>query len=69
MYTIFPAVQRQQRKTDVMMYFGLTACSAVYYHAGSSLLGAFFSLVFLFALESSFHNCLQCFKFCLNSAA
>jgi hypothetical protein len=31
MYTIFSAVQRQQRKSDVMAYFGLTACSAVYY--------------------------------------
>jgi hypothetical protein len=31
MYTIFSAVQRQQRKSDVMTYFGLTACSAVYY--------------------------------------
>jgi hypothetical protein len=37
MYTIFSAVHRQQRKSDVMAYFGLTACSAVYYHAGSSL--------------------------------
>jgi hypothetical protein len=37
MYTIFSAVQRQQRKSDVMTYFGVTACSAVYYHAGSSL--------------------------------
>jgi hypothetical protein len=37
MYTIFSAVQRQHRKSDVMTYFGLTACSAVYYHAGSSL--------------------------------
>jgi hypothetical protein len=31
MYTIFSAVQRQQRKSYVMTYFGLTACSAVYY--------------------------------------
>jgi hypothetical protein len=31
MYTIFSVVQRQQRKSDVMTYFGLTACSAVYY--------------------------------------
>jgi hypothetical protein len=31
MYTIFSAVQRQQRKSDVMMSFGLTACSAIYY--------------------------------------
>jgi hypothetical protein len=37
MYTIFSAVQHQQRKSDVITYFGLTACSAVYYHAGSSL--------------------------------
>jgi hypothetical protein len=37
MYTIFFAVQRQQRKSDVMTSFGLAACSAVYYHAGSSL--------------------------------
>jgi hypothetical protein len=37
MYTIFSAVQRQQRKSDIMTSFGLTACSAVYYHAGSSL--------------------------------
>jgi hypothetical protein len=28
MYTIFSAVQRQQRKSDVMTYFGLTARSA-----------------------------------------
>jgi hypothetical protein len=34
MYTIFSTVQRQQRKSDVMTSFGLTA---VYYHAGSSL--------------------------------
>jgi hypothetical protein len=26
MYTIFSAVQRQQRKSDVMTAFGLTAC-------------------------------------------
>jgi hypothetical protein len=32
MYAIFSAVQRQQRKSDVMTYFGLAACSAVYYH-------------------------------------
>jgi hypothetical protein len=31
MYTIFSAVQRQQRKSDVITSFGLTACSAVYY--------------------------------------
>jgi hypothetical protein len=31
MYTIFSAVQRQQRKSDVMTSFVLTACSAVYY--------------------------------------
>jgi hypothetical protein len=31
MYAIFSAVQRQQRKSDVMTSFGLTACSAVYY--------------------------------------
>jgi hypothetical protein len=37
MYTIFSAVQRQQRKSDAMTYFGLTARSAVYYHADSSL--------------------------------
>jgi hypothetical protein len=37
MYTIFSAVQRQRRKSDVMTSFGLTVCSAVYYHAGSSL--------------------------------
>jgi hypothetical protein len=36
MYTIFSAVQRQQRKSDVMTSFGFTASSAVYYHAGSS---------------------------------
>jgi hypothetical protein len=38
MYTIFSAVQRQLRKSDVMTSFGLAACSAVYYHAGSSLI-------------------------------
>jgi hypothetical protein len=37
MYTIFSVVHRQRRKSDVMTSFGLTACSAVYYHAGSSL--------------------------------
>jgi hypothetical protein len=31
MYTIFSAVQRQQRKSDVMTSFGLAATSAVYY--------------------------------------
>jgi hypothetical protein len=31
MNTIFSAVQRQQRKSDVITSFGLTACSAVYY--------------------------------------
>jgi hypothetical protein len=31
MYTIFSAVQRQQRKSDVMTSFGITACSAIYY--------------------------------------
>jgi hypothetical protein len=31
MYTIYSAVQRQQRKSDVMTSFGLAACSAVYY--------------------------------------
>jgi hypothetical protein len=30
-------VQRQQRKSDVMTSFGFAACSAVYYHASSSL--------------------------------
>jgi hypothetical protein len=37
MYKIFSAVQRQQRKSDVNTSFSLTACSAVYYHADSSL--------------------------------
>jgi hypothetical protein len=36
MYTIFSAVQRQQRKGDVMAYFGLPACSAVYYQVPHS---------------------------------
>jgi hypothetical protein len=36
MYMIFSAVKRQQRKSDVMTSFGLAACSAVNYHAGSS---------------------------------
>jgi hypothetical protein len=31
MYTIFSAVLRQQRKSDVMTYFGHSARSAVYY--------------------------------------
>jgi hypothetical protein len=31
MYTIFSAVQRQQRKSNAMTSFGLTACSDVYY--------------------------------------
>jgi hypothetical protein len=30
-FLFFSAVQRQQRKSDVMTSFGLTACSAVYY--------------------------------------
>jgi hypothetical protein len=34
MYTIFSAVQRQLMKSDVITYFGLTARSAIYYHAG-----------------------------------
>jgi hypothetical protein len=34
MYTIFSAVLRQQRKSDVMTSFGDSACSAVYYKAG-----------------------------------
>jgi hypothetical protein len=38
MYTIFSAVLRQQRKSDVMTSFGLTAHSAVYYQAGSHCL-------------------------------
>jgi hypothetical protein len=44
MYTIFSAVQRQQRKSDVMSSFGLTACSAVYYqvpHCSITLLKSF----------------------------
>jgi hypothetical protein len=36
MYTILSAVQRQQRKSDVMTYFGLAACSAVYYQVPHS---------------------------------
>jgi hypothetical protein len=36
-YTIVSAVRRQQRKSDVMTYFGHSARSAVYYKAGSSL--------------------------------
>jgi hypothetical protein len=34
-YTIVSAVLRQQMKSDVMTYFGLTARSAAYYTAGS----------------------------------
>jgi hypothetical protein len=37
MYTIVSAVLRQQRKSDVMTYFGLTARSAIYYEADSPL--------------------------------
>jgi hypothetical protein len=40
MYTIFSAVQHQQRKSDVMTSFGLTACSAdlpIYYFAASNI--------------------------------
>jgi hypothetical protein len=37
MYPIFSAVLRQQRKSDVMVYFGLAARSTVYYEAGSPL--------------------------------
>jgi hypothetical protein len=29
--TIFSAMQRQQKQSDVMTSFGLTACSVVYY--------------------------------------
>jgi hypothetical protein len=36
-YTIFYAVLRQQTKSDVMTSFGHSACSAVYYQAGSPL--------------------------------
>jgi hypothetical protein len=46
MHMIFSAVQRQQRKSDVMTSFGLTACSAVYYHAGSSLCDGTFNLFY-----------------------
>jgi hypothetical protein len=37
MYTIFSAVLRQQRKCDVMTYFGRSDRSAVYYKADSPL--------------------------------
>jgi hypothetical protein len=37
MYTIFSAVLRQQRKSDVMTSFGLSARSVIYYKAGSPL--------------------------------
>jgi hypothetical protein len=37
-------VQRQQRKSDVMMSFGLTTCSAVYYQVPhSALMLAFYT--------------------------
>jgi hypothetical protein len=35
MHTIFSAVLRQQRKCDVMTYFGHYARSAIYHKAGS----------------------------------
>jgi hypothetical protein len=35
MYTIVSAVLRQQKESDVMTSFGLSARSAVYYEAGS----------------------------------
>jgi hypothetical protein len=38
MYPIFSAVLRQQRKSDVMTYFGHTARSAIYYKAGSTII-------------------------------
>jgi hypothetical protein len=38
MYTIFSAVLCQQKESDVMTYFGLTARSAVYYQASSQFL-------------------------------
>jgi hypothetical protein len=37
MYTIYSAVLRQQRKSDVMRYFGHTARSAVYFKPDSLL--------------------------------
>jgi hypothetical protein len=37
MYTIFSAMLRQQRKSDVMTSFSLTTRSAVYYKADSSI--------------------------------
>jgi hypothetical protein len=37
MYTNFSAVLRQQRKSDVMTYFGHSTRSAVYLRAGSPL--------------------------------
>jgi hypothetical protein len=41
MYTIFSAVLRQQRESDVMRYFGHSARSAIYYQAGSPYTLAF----------------------------
>jgi hypothetical protein len=46
MYTIFSAVLRQQRKSDVMTSFGHSARSAVYYQAGSPYLNLPNSLCF-----------------------
>jgi hypothetical protein len=47
---IFPVVQRQHRKSDVMTSFGQSDRSAVYYQAGSSL----FSVDALFQKFTSF---------------
>jgi hypothetical protein len=50
MYTIFSAVLRQQRKSDVMTSFGHSAHSAVYNKAGSpySIKGYLLEQFFLF---------------------
>jgi hypothetical protein len=42
MYTIFSAVLHRQSKSDVMMYCGIYARSAIYYEAGSPLGGMTF---------------------------
>jgi hypothetical protein len=53
MYAILSAVQRQQRKSDVMTSFGLTACSAVYYQVSHCRILIILVLPCLFSIQST----------------
>jgi hypothetical protein len=61
MYTIFSAVQRQLRKSDVMTSFGLTACSAIYYQVPPCMFPILFCLAYgswgLLLKTTSWHPC------------